>query len=114
MKSVAAGVWLIAVVALVFLLRAASHLLIPVVLAVLASYILEPAVAWLHKGGLPRIAGAGLLLAASLALTGWGIYSLRGEAVQAVDELPALARRARELVWSQQTSGPGQRVQEAV
>jgi hypothetical protein len=57
------AVWMIAAVASVFLLRAASQLLIPIVLAMLISYALEPIVAWLHKRRVPRIAGAGLLLA---------------------------------------------------
>jgi predicted PurR-regulated permease PerM len=104
--------WIIATVAVVFLLRAASQLLIPVVLAVLISYALEPVVAWLHRRHVPRIAGAGFLLAGMLALTGWGAYSLRDDAVQALEALPEMARRARSLVQSQGESGPGQRLRE--
>ena len=37
-----------------FLLHAASQLLIPVVLAVLISYALEPVVAWMHRRHIPR------------------------------------------------------------
>ena len=107
-----AGVWIIAVVAIVFLLRAASQLLIPIVLAVLISYALEPIVAWMHRRHVPRIAGAGFLLMGMLALTGWGAYSLRDDAVQAFEALPEMARRARILVWSQSKSGPGQRLRE--
>ena len=107
-----AALWIIATVAVVFLLRAASQLLIPVVLAVLISYALEPVVAWLHRRHVPRIAGAGFLLAGMLALTGWGAYSLRDDAVQALEALPEMARRARSLVQSQGESGPGQRLRE--
>jgi predicted PurR-regulated permease PerM len=112
-SGVAAGVWVIAAVAIVFLLRAASQLLIPIVLAVLISYALEPIVAWMHQRHVPRIAGAALVLSLIVALAGWGTYSLRDDAVQAVEALPEVARRARELVWSQGESSPGQKVREA-
>lgn len=74
---------------------------------------LEPLVAWLHKRRVPRIAGAGLLLALILGFSGWGAYRLRDDAVQAIDALPEVARRARELVWSQDGSGPAGRVRQA-
>jgi predicted PurR-regulated permease PerM len=112
-SGVAGGIWVIAAVAIIFLLRAASHLLIPIVLAILISYALEPVVAWMHRHHVPRLAGAGLLLAAILALIGWGAYSLRDDAVQAFETLPEVARRARELVWSQRDTSPGQQVREA-
>jgi predicted PurR-regulated permease PerM len=111
--GVATAIWIVAVVATVFLLRASGQLLIPIVLGVLISYALEPIVAGLHRWHVPRIAGAGLLLAAILALTGWGAYSLRDDAIEAFEALPEVARRARELVWSQTGSGPGGRVREA-
>ncbi len=112
-SGIAAGIWVIAAVAIVFLLRAAGQLLIPIVLAVLISYALEPVVTWMHRHRIPRMAGAGLLLAAILALTGWGAYSLRDDAVQAFEALPEVARRARGLVSSQGESNPGQRLREA-
>ena len=112
-RLVATGVWLLALVAIVFLLRAASQLLIPIVLAVLLSYALEPVVAWMHRRRIPRVAGAGVLLAAILASAAWGAYSLRDDTVQAVEALPELARRTRELMSSQGASRAGQRVREA-
>lgn len=111
--GLAAAVWIIAVVAIIFLLRAASQLLIPIVLAVLISYALEPLVAWMHRRRMPRIAGASLLLGLILALSAWGAYSLRDDAVQAIEALPEVARRAREMVWSQGGSGPAEQVRQA-
>lgn len=96
-----AAIWIIAIAATLFLLRAASQLLIPIVLAVLISYALEPVVAWLHRRHVPRMAGAGLLLALILGLSVWGGYSLRDDAADAVEALPQVARRARDLVLSQ-------------
>jgi predicted PurR-regulated permease PerM len=111
--GLAPAVWTIAIVAIVFLLRAASQLLIPIVLAVLISYALEPVVAWMARHRLPRLAGASLLLAALLGVCGWGVYTLRDEAVAAIETLPEAARRAREMVWSQTAQGAGAQLQRA-
>src|SRR5688572_7982283 len=111
--NVAPAIWIVAVVAIVFLLRAASQLLIPIVLAVLVSYALEPVVAWLAKRHVPRIAGAGVLIALILGVLGWGAYSLRDDALRAIETLPEVARRARELIWSQNESAPGDHVRRA-
>jgi predicted PurR-regulated permease PerM len=113
-SAAAGGVWVIAAVAIVFLLRVSGPLLIPVVLGILLSYALEPVVAWLHRHHVPRLLGAGLLLLSTLALTGWGAYRLRDDAVQAVEALPEVARRARELVWSQSEGSPARHIQAAV
>ena len=111
--GLAGAVWIIAAVATVSLLRAASQLLIPIVLAVLISYALEPLVAWMQTRFVPRIAGAGILLALMLGISGWGAYSLRDDALQAIDALPEAARRARELIWSDDGMGPADRVRQA-
>lgn len=97
-------------VSVVLLLRAAADLFIPVVLAVLISYALEPVVAWMARHRLPRTAGASLLLGLILLSSGWGVYSLRDDAVQALNALPEVARRAREMVLS---GGSGQQVRQA-
>ena len=75
----------------VFLLKTASQLLIPILLAVLISYALEPVVAWMARYRVPRMAGAGVLLALILGLSGWGAYSLGDDALQAIEAqlLPA-------------------------
>lgn len=45
----AVALWIVAVVAIIFFLRAAQTLLIPIALAVLISYALAPAVSWLER-----------------------------------------------------------------
>jgi predicted PurR-regulated permease PerM len=108
-----AALWIIAIVATLFLLRAASQLLIPIILAVLLSYALEPVVAWLVRHRVPRPAGTTLVLLVLLGLVGWGGYSVRDNVTQVLDSLPEAARRVREMVLSQGGSGPGASIHEA-
>ncbi len=98
--GVALAVWIVAVVATVFLLRAASQLLIPIVLAVLISYALEPVVSWLARHRLPRIAGSSLVMLVLLGAGAGGAYVLRDDAVQALEAVPRATQRAREAVLS--------------
>ena len=96
------AVWIVATVALLYLLRSASQLLIPIVLAVLVSYALEPVVAWLARHRVPRVAGSSLVLLMLLGGLGYGAYSLKDNVRSAVDALPRLAQKTRDLV---QTTG---------
>jgi predicted PurR-regulated permease PerM len=105
--------WVLAVVATLFLLREATQLLIPIVLAVLISYMLEPIVAWLARHRVPRLAGTSALLITLLGLAAWGAYGLLDDALQAVGTLPEAARRAREMVLAQTGREPGASIQRA-
>ena len=107
------ALWILAVIATLFFLRAASQLLIPIALGVLLSYALEPVVAWLERHRVPRLAGASLVMLVLLGLCGWGIYSLRDNAAEALEALPEAARRAREMVSSNAATGPAASIQEA-
>jgi predicted PurR-regulated permease PerM len=96
----AVALWIVAVVAMVFLLRAAKALLIPIALAVLISYALAPVVSWLERHRVPRLAGAGLVLLLILGASGGGGYALRGDAKELAASLPEAMQRAREEVLS--------------
>lgn len=97
----AAPQWIVAAVAVLFFLRMASSLLIPIALAVLISYALEPVVAWLERQHVPRLAGAGVVLVVILGVGAVGIYTLRDDAMRLVEALPKAAERAREVVLAQ-------------
>jgi predicted PurR-regulated permease PerM len=77
-------------------LRTARELLIPIVIAVLMSYALEPLVVRLQRAHIPRMIGAGLLLLLLVGGAAWGAYALRDEAMEATKALPEAARRATE------------------
>jgi predicted PurR-regulated permease PerM len=92
------ALWILATLALLGSLRIASGLLIPIVLAVLASLALEPVVAWLVRRGLPRLVAAALVIGVLVGGLGWGAYTLKDNILDAVEALPAAVQRAREMV----------------
>jgi len=96
--SITVALWIIAIVAAVLFLRAAGGMLIPIVLAVLISYALEPVVAWMVRRGVPRLLATTILMGVLLGLCGWGVYSLRDEAQQAIGYLPKAAKRLHDLI----------------
>jgi predicted PurR-regulated permease PerM len=81
--------------ALMFL-RTAHALLIPIVIAVLMSYALEPLVVRLQRARIPRVIGAALLLLPLVGGAAWGAYALREEIREALKALPEATRRASE------------------
>jgi predicted PurR-regulated permease PerM len=95
------ALWIVAVLGTVIFLRTAKALLIPIALAVLISYALEPVVAWLERHHVPRMAGAALVMVTILAAAGAGAYALRDDATELVEAVPAALERAREAVLSQ-------------
>jgi predicted PurR-regulated permease PerM len=90
-----AALTVLAVLAVILVLRYAQAVIIPIVLGTLASYALEPLVARLAKMHIPRPIGAALVLIAVVAATGTVLYQLRTQVYAVVDELPQAARRLR-------------------
>jgi predicted PurR-regulated permease PerM len=92
------ALWVLAIVAVLFFLRTAKDLLVPIALAVLVSHALEPVVAWLERHRVSRPFGAPAVVLLVLTLTAAASYSLVDDAVQVIESLPGAARRAREIV----------------
>jgi len=106
------ALWILVALVGVWMLRAASSLLVPIVIAVCISYALEPVVAWMsHR--MPRLAATSALLLVVFAGAGWGAYSLREEAGAAIEALPQAARRLNDLVRGQGGTGPIASLQKA-
>ncbi len=74
-------------------LRTASELFIPIVVAVLASYALEPIVKRLHAIRIPRVLGAGLLLGGIVATAAAMLYALRDDLGDVASSMPLAMRR---------------------
>ena len=83
----------IAILAGLFVLQWARAVFIPVMLSVLLSYALSPLVNALHTRHVPRWLSAAVLLLGMLGAMGWGAYSLRLEAAQLIESLPAAAQK---------------------
>jgi len=107
------ALWILAVVALLFFLRASSTLLIPIILAALISFVLEPIVAWLARHHIPRVVGTSLLMLSLLVLCAWGVYTLRDDVRESVEALPRAAEQVRRWVTLEGETGPAARVREA-
>lgn len=91
--------WILAMTALLFFLRRAKHLLIPIALAALASYALAPVVSWLERRVAQRggVTAALQMSAAAIVITsleGWLLTpALMGKSVaDHVDRLRPIGR----------------------
>ena len=75
-QSLIIALWVLAVVAVLFFLRTARELLVPIALAVLVSHALEPLVGWLERHSVSRLIGAPAAVLLVLALSAAASYSL--------------------------------------
>ena len=91
---------LLTIIAVLFLLRYAQDVFIPLALAVLLFYALDPVVDWISKLRVPRIVGAAIVLLSLLMGVSWTVYSVRDEALQVVENMPKAARNLRAALRS--------------
>jgi len=96
-----AALTVIAILAIMMVLRIAAAMVIPIVLGVLISYALEPIVVWMERHHLPRPISAAIVLAVLVAGSCWLVYSLRFEGQAIVEKLPQAARRVRHALENQ-------------
>ena len=106
---------ILAVSAIILLLRYAEEVLVPVVLSILVSYALWPIVNWLVKRlRLPRTLAAALVLCAATGGLGWAAYSVRFQAIDVIDQIPEATRLVRrELLRGTTRDSAIAKVQEA-
>ena len=84
---------LLIVAIVILLLQFMQPVLIPLVLAALLFYALDPSVDWFERHHLPRAIGAALMLLIVLSACGALAYSLQNQAMTVVDEVPTGARK---------------------
>ncbi len=111
--NVAVGV--LAVIALVAALYLARAFFVPLLIGILASYALSPAVEWLKAIRVPRPAAAALVLAVLVGSASWIAFSLSDDAAAMIEKLPEAARKLRQNLITAGASGPTalQNMQEA-
>jgi predicted PurR-regulated permease PerM len=88
----------LAVVAVLAVLRGASGFFIPVMIGLMFSYALSPVVDWFEKIRVHRAISAAVLILGILGGAGASIYSFSDDASQLVDTLPEGARKLRDVI----------------
>ncbi len=84
---------ILAGLAVLYTLTLASKFVIPLVVAVLIAYALNPAVSLLERWYTPRVVGSFLMLFVLVVGCSWGIYGLRGQAQSIIAEVPQVVQR---------------------
>lgn len=98
-------VWILALVAVTFILREARTLFVPVALAVLIAAAITPLLAWFDRIRIPRAVSAAVVVAVFVAAagsTGWG---LSDDFAQMARELPEQVREIRGELQASPTAG---------
>jgi predicted PurR-regulated permease PerM len=109
-----AALTLIGVLAFVLALQWAREVFIPIVVAILVSYALDPLVIALGRIGLHRAIASGLVVLMLMGALGIAAWALRDEAAAVVDSLPSAVRRVRQAFQkSRGAADPFDKVQEA-
>ena len=104
----------LAVLATVFALRWGAAVFIPLMVSLLLTYALSPAVERLQRWHVPRALGAAAILIGLGGAFGWTGYSLAGSASELVDSLPVAAQKLRTAVRSKaRTASPIDTFQQA-
>ena len=97
---------LLALIALIAALYLARAFFIPLLIGILASYALCPAVDWLGKCRVPRAAAAALVVAALAGGLSWIAFSLSDDAAAMLEKLPEAARKLRQELSAARAGGP--------
>ena len=111
-----AALAVLAVLACVLALHFAKAVFIPLMLSLLLTYALSPAVAWLERWKLPCWLGAAVVLLTIGGAVGWSAYKLSDSAGELLDALPAAAQKVRQAVRNRgvaSSAGPLDTVQQA-
>ncbi|MBI3802178.1 MAG: AI-2E family transporter [Nitrospirae bacterium] len=97
----------IALLAALFTLQWARQVLIPLVLALFISYVLDPLVTWMEARKIPRTIGAAMVLLLLVAATGSMFYSLGRQGDAILEQLPEAAQKLRQSLHDNQGDPDG-------
>lgn len=106
----------LAVIAGILMLQYAQPVLIPVVVAVLISYVLAPVVDAMARHGIPRGLGSTIVILLLCGAVGTGVFTLTGQAMAIVEKVPEAARRMADRMERKgrgEPAGAIEKVQEA-
>jgi predicted PurR-regulated permease PerM len=101
-----AAVVVIAVIALVAALYLARAFFVPLLIGILASYMLRPLVDWLKALHVPRPVAAALVLVLLVGSLSWIAFSLRDEATTMIEKLPEATHKLRQNLNAARAGSP--------
>jgi len=102
------------VLACIFALQWARPILVPILLGVMFSYALTPAVNRIEHWRVPRALAATLVLGGAIAVVVWGISALADDATAMAENLPLAAQKLRRSVEGHKAGAlPIDKVQQA-
>jgi predicted PurR-regulated permease PerM len=104
-KKIKGGPLALTIFGIIFLLRYAQEFFIPIALAILIAYALDPIVLRLRTFHIPQYLAAGIVLLALLGTVAFGAYAMREQAMTAVTNVPKAAQKLREKIRSARRSG---------
>lgn len=106
---------ILAVVAVLFALKMAAPVLVPLLFGVILTYTLNPLVVWLEHRSVRRALGATVVMCALVSGLGYLTVSLRGEAEKILEDVPRVTAKLSSLAQGRHGGQPGvlQRVQTA-
>lgn len=93
LRRASAALILLATMFSLYALHVARAFIVPVVLAIVIAYLLDPLVAALQRRRVPRAVGATLVLLGVLALVLSAAYLLQGQVASIIDRLPEIASK---------------------
>jgi predicted PurR-regulated permease PerM len=98
------------VLAVLFALQAGRDFIVPLVLAIILAYALDPLVAFLERRGIHRFVGTLVVMGSLVALTVFGVLSLQNQVVDIVNMLPGITHKLSRT-FTEYSSGGGSVVQ---
>ncbi len=98
-------------VVIVGMLRFTRGLFLPITLAVLVQFVLEPLVRLLRAVRIPAAAGAAIVLLTLLGVSGYGVYRVYAPALEWAKEMPRTLRQVEDKLVS--LKGPVEQVRRA-
>lgn len=98
---------LIAILLCIYALHWAAAVAVPLLLSLMFSYALSPAVDRLERVRIPRALGAAVIVIGVVGGLGWATYVLADDATQLVESLPTAAQKLRSSLRGRVSTGPG-------
>jgi predicted PurR-regulated permease PerM len=97
----------IAVAVVIVLLQFMQAILVPFVISGLLFYALDPGVDWLQRIKVPRVLGSAAMLGVAVAVIAALAFSLQGQAMTVVNQLPQGAAKFAALFAHRASAPPG-------